>query len=171
MTVVGMETPAAVSHKTQEVSLGSSPAGYGGRLNRVRRSASLTLAVGDTVRNNSAFDLLATGLLGTVAQAEAEVGVLAEAGRVRLSVDRGATQVLLLAEHVADACSLDGVFSKRRKATYTRQRGRLTPHSGTELISWAETAPRRAMATMATDFMLTEGGGEVWVGGLIVAAR
>ena len=34
------------------------------------------------------------------------------------------------------------------------------------MMSWAETAPRRAQVRIATDFILTEG-----FGGLIVAAR
>lgn len=116
MTVVGMLTPAAVCHEDTKVSFGSSPGGYGGRLKQVRRGASLTLAVGHTVRNDSVFDVLATGLPSAVAQTEAEVGIVAEAGWVRLAVGRGATQVFLLAEHVVDAGSLDDVFSKKLKA-------------------------------------------------------
>jgi hypothetical protein len=72
------------------------------------------LAVGHAVRNDSVFNFGATGLSSTVAQTEAEVGVVAEAGGIRLAVGRGATQVLLLGEHVLDAGSLDDGFSKRR---------------------------------------------------------
>lgn len=75
------------------------------------RSASLTLAVAHTVRNDSVLDVGATSLLSAVAQTKAEVGVLAEAGGVRLAVDGGAAQVSLLIKHVLDAVSLDDVFS------------------------------------------------------------
>lgn len=77
------------------------------------RSTSLTLAVGDAVRNNGVGDVGATGLLGAVAQTKAEVGVAAEAAGVRLTRGRGAAQSCLLVEHVLDAVSLDDVFSTR----------------------------------------------------------
>lgn len=108
----------------------------GRRYERFRCNASLTLAVGHSVRNNSLLNLGATGLLSTVAKAKAEVGVVAETRGVRLAVDGGAAQVSLLGEHVADAGSLDDVFSKMRMASTQEQRGLLTPHSGTEFISW-----------------------------------
>lgn len=38
-----------------------------------------------------------------------------------------------------------------------RQTERLTPHSGTELMSWADTAPRRALMRMAAVFILIVG--------------
>lgn len=77
----------------------------------MRRSASLTLAVVHTVRNDSIGDVGATSLLSAVAQTKAEVGVLAKAGGVRLAVDRGAAQVGLLLEHVLNAGLLRDVFS------------------------------------------------------------
>lgn len=63
------------------------------------------MAVGHSERNDSLRNLDATGLLSTVAQAKAEVGVVAETGWIRLAVGRGATQVSLLGEHVLDAGS------------------------------------------------------------------
>lgn len=77
------------------------------------RSASLTLAVGHTVRNDSIGDGGATSLRRAVAQTKAEVGVLAKAGGVRLAVDRRAAQVRLLPEHVLNAVLLHGIFSMR----------------------------------------------------------
>lgn len=75
------------------------------------RSASLTLAVGHTVRNNSVGDVRATSLLGAVAQAKAEVGVAAEAAGVRRASGRWAAQVGLLVKHVLNAGALGDVFS------------------------------------------------------------
>lgn len=123
------------------------------------RSASLTLAVAHTVRDDSVLDVRATSLLSAVAQTKAEVGVLAEAGGVRLAVDRGAAQVSLLIKHVLNAVSLDDVFSTR-SVTDRQDKGKgLTPHSGTELMSWAYTAPSRALTRMAAVFILTDGCG------------
>lgn len=82
-----METPAAVCHEDAEISFWFS-CGWGHT--EVGLSASLTLAVGDTVRNNSVGDVGATGLLGAIAQTKAEVGVVAKTGGIRLAVGRGA---------------------------------------------------------------------------------
>lgn len=101
------------------------------------RSASLTSTVGHTVRNDSSGDIGATSLLRAVAQTKAEVGVLAKARGVRLAVDSGAAQVGLLLEHILDAGLLGDVFSTRWVTNWRDKRGRLTPHWGTELMSWA----------------------------------
>lgn len=76
-------------------------------------NASLTLAVGNAVRNDRLSNGRSTSLLGAVAQTKAEVGVGAKAGRVRLAVGRGAAQVGLLVEHVLNAVSLDDGFSTK----------------------------------------------------------
>lgn len=107
-TVVGMETPAAVCHEDTEISFRSS---YFWGHAHVGRRASLTLAVGHTVRNDGVGDVGATSLLGAVAQTIAEVGVAAKAAGVRRASGRWAAQVGLLVEHVLNAASLDDIFS------------------------------------------------------------
>lgn len=156
--------------KTPNVSLGSSYGGHGGRYKQGRRSASLTLAVRHTVRNDSVLDLLATGLQSTVAQTEAEVGVVAEAGGVRLAVDSGAAQLLLLAEHVLDAGSLYDVFSKRRMANIQDKGGKTyaTLGNGVDVlgVNGAEEGTGEDDDRLHLDCWFW-----CWAVGLIVAAR